>query len=278
MKKYWMLICLVVGAMSCASDECANGKCDEVLHPDWGFSKLLVLEPDSGEQRWYADSRGETIDVVRLQSDGNSVVVVADDPCFPAPETFAISVWDGTPVELVASTGEISGMSCDAVVAPGIESLQFIDGYCVGIESATGDVVAVDSVDSSEAWRSDVGASTLSVFGSVLFVVAEVAVGGETHYRFMRIASANGMTLWQKQITSSIVALGADTTKIFLLDTSPFAVAVSTGDEVWRYDEKEVWPFDAKKDRGVLLGGVLFVERNGLKASDCVLDTDSAGM
>ncbi|MBN2343316.1 MAG: PQQ-binding-like beta-propeller repeat protein [Deltaproteobacteria bacterium] len=280
MKRMWGLLIVLSWLVGCASDECAEGKCIEEVEAEWGASRILALEPNTGELRWGVNFQGETLDILGLQDGGQSVVVVAADPCFDADRRYAFVVDAEVATEaevLPTFQPETETDLCTEVTvagAPGAYGFQYLNGFCIGIIPSSGALVAVDPTDNTEEWRSELAAFVHYVYGNAVLAVAQVTIGTLVRYRLYRIAVADGSTIWQFEQPTRMTPVGANNELVFMLDTRPFAVSVVTGDLIWR--NVEDWLFLPGQDTGALLGNTLYLTREYLAPSPCIEnDTDT---
>lgn len=265
----------VVFLPACPSDECTDGKCYEEMDPKWGASVLFVLDPSTGNspwEQWGLKVWGETVNVIGLQNNGGSVVVEASDPCFDAPRLAAFRVSDGEQVEVVRPVVSIPGnesdTSCDDIMLAGVTGFRNVSGVCVGIETATGDMIAINPLDDTEMWRSAVGATDSFASGNVLLAFGVAEDGKNGSFVVKRIAATTGQLLWQRVREEAMRPLGANGQFVFLMDRHPFALSAVTGDDGWTF-EKDGWIFDPKRDGGLLLGDVLYIRKQYIVESKC---------
>jgi outer membrane protein assembly factor BamB len=258
---------------ACPSDECTDGKCYREVDPEWGTSVLFALNPSTGESHWGLDVRGETVNVLGLQNDGTSVVIEATDPCFGTPKVAAFTVSDREIVDVVRPVVSISGnesdTSCNDIISAGIPSLRNVSGVCVGIETATGDMIAINPLDNTEMWRSTVGATDSFASGNVLLALGRVGDGENVSYVVKRIAVTTGQLLWQRVRKEAMRPLGANGQFVFLMDSHPFALTAAAGDDGWTF-EKDGLIFDPERDGGMLLGNILYIRKQYIIESECI--------
>jgi hypothetical protein len=257
---------------ACPSNECTDGKCYGEVDPKWGASVLFALNPSTGESHWGLEVRGQTVNVLGLQNNGTSVVIEATDPCFITPEVAAFTLSDREKVDVVRPVVSISGnesdTSCNDTIFAGISSLRNVSGVCVGIETATGDLIGINPLDNSEMWRSAVGATDSFASGNVLLTFGQVGVGEKVSYVVKRIAATTGQLLWQRVREEAMRPLGANGQFVFLMDSHPFALSAAAGDDGWTF-EKDGWIFDPVKDGGMLLGDILYIRKQYVFESEC---------
>ncbi|MBN2714966.1 MAG: PQQ-binding-like beta-propeller repeat protein [Deltaproteobacteria bacterium] len=260
---------------ACASDACTDGQCKNDPDVEWGTSRLVALEPETGEWRWHVDfNRAEAMDIRRLQDNGKSVVVAAIDPCFMPPPVAAFDLETGNIVDVLPVTGESTEVDwCAGLTLPGVSVMTHISGICVGRDNGTGDVVALDPAKEGELWREPLNADSIHVFGSALMVISHRTVNDAVQYLAQRISAVNGSVMWQHPGDYQITPLGADNKNVFLLDIRPFALNVTSGDLIWEHFERG-WDFLPGRDGGALMGDTLLVKRQYFLESDCV-DTDT---
>jgi outer membrane protein assembly factor BamB len=260
---------------ACPSDECTDGKCYREVDPEWGSSALFALNPATGESRWEYEALGvpgEKVNILGLQDNAGSVVVEATDPCFPQPMLAAFRVNNGDKVDVIHPVVSISGdevdTSCNDVIIAGVASFQNVSGVCVGVETPTGDMLAINPLDNSEFWRSAAGATDIFVSGNVLLAFGKMGDDQNVSYVVKRFAATTGQLLWQRIRQEAMRPLGANGQYIFLLDSHPFALSTVTGDDGWTY-ELEGWLFDPTRDSGQLLGNILYIQKQYVFESEC---------
>ncbi|MBN2528783.1 MAG: PQQ-like beta-propeller repeat protein [Deltaproteobacteria bacterium] len=280
MKQYlilgiFLLLCGLV--VSCASNECSDGKCIESVDGPWGVSRVVALEPNSGKFRWLVDSLGETLEFVRLQNNNTEVVVRARDNCFEKNRLGAFLLADANQQVTIQprDKNEIPPLNlCANASMEGVSSFEYISGFCVGLNSVTGDLIALDSANNTEVWRSALGGYAYNVFGNVLLAHTKFVVDSREYHRVARIGAANGQTLWQIQKPGPIVSLGASDSRVFFLYTQPFAVNAGTGDVAWTYDAIDRfgkrYTFVPETDTGIFIADTLLVFRQALKETECI--------
>lgn len=254
---------------ACASDKCADGKCGVTQSDaDWGTSRVLALNPSTGDVRWGIDFQGETVEIRRLEQGGKTVVFSPSDPCFDTERQFAFGVENGSQAVCQYDNDPEEIAYCDHLAIDGVAGWQYVNGFCVGYQTASGELIAIDLADSSEVWRAPIKAIEHFTFGNVLLALVEVTIEERVHYRLMRIAITNGTTVWMHQQIGTMVPLGADTEYVFVLGLNPFALNVATGDLGWEYIEDGL-TFVPSRDGGKLLGDVLYVKWQHALHSTC---------
>lgn len=269
MNKFGLILLAAVYLMGCDSEKCADGECKEDQAVEYGASRLLALEPATGELRWLLDFQGEGLDIRHVYPDGQTVSVLVKDSCFPTEKRiFSITVDEGKRTTLVPPAADPQTSFCSDVAAVGVTNFQYINGYCVGIAANSGDLVAVNTVDNTETWRAALGASSHFVFGTVLLAVSEIAVGDQVHFRVQRVQMVDGSVGWYYQQAQRMTPIGANSEFVYLLDTKAFALSTTTGDLAWVHLEN--WDFDPELDGGVLFGNTLLLKRQRFLESLCV--------
>jgi outer membrane protein assembly factor BamB len=260
---------------ACPSNECTDGNCYGEVDPEWGSSALFALNPATGESRWEYEALGvpgEKVNILGLQDNAGSVVVEATDPCFAEPKLAAFRVSNGEKVDVIHPVVPISGdevdTSCSDVMIAGVASFQNVSGVCVGVETLTGDMLAINPLDNSEFWRSAVGATDIFASGNVLLAFGTMGDDQNVSYVVKRVAATTGQLLWQRFRPEAMRPLGANGQYVFLLDSHPFALSAVTGDDGWTF-ELGGWLFDPTRDSGLLLGGILYIQKQYVFESEC---------
>ena len=263
-----VLSALAALSAGCAGDGCADGACLPDTDVYFGMSRLLAIEPESGEMRWGVDFQGEHLRVLGLADNDHQVVLDVSDACWAEDRAFAFDVATGAEVSMHSDVQTPAGASCDEFTTTELPSLVWSDGICAGESfTAPGTLVGIDTADGTEIWRNEFAMDAFVGAGDVLLVLTSMADGAQ--HRISRIAPATGTVLWMHQQDDPVRMIGADDLFVFGVDSAPFALSRNTGDVVWRAAQ-EGWSFlGPELADGVLLDDTLYVWRIEFPASPC---------